>query len=346
MNKPDKLSILIILAALGSLLLSACGPSKPAATPTVDVKLIQTSVVSTFAAGMTQTALSMPTNTPTNTPTASPTATLATITPFKTSSGGIVPTSAVSCYGLVLESETIPDNTAMLPGQTFTKTWRVKNSGTCAWDIGFKFIFISGEAMGGTTQTLSAAVAPGAKLDISIPMTAPSKSGTMTGYWKMSTTSGAFFNNDVFVKINVGSATPTATGTPPTATPTGPTATANPLFDVAFDSAIDCGGGSWAIKFKVTNTGTLTWESNQVAVTDGTTAESVSIDRNNFPDFGAGCAVSSRAANLAGAASGFTASNDLSASPSGHSITATIKVCSQDDLAGTCLDKTITFPVP
>jgi hypothetical protein len=228
MNKPDKLNILIILAVLGSLLLSACGPSKAAATPTIDVKAIQTAVVSTFAAGMTQTARSLPTNTPSSTPTVTPTATL---TPVKTSSGPI-PT-VVSCYGLVLVADvTIPDNTPMVPGQSFTKTWRVKNSGTCAWDIGFKFIFTGGDAMGGTTQVLSQAVSPGSQIDISIPMTAPTKAGTITGYWKMATTSSSFFNNDVFVKIIVGAATPTFTGTPPTSTPTAtsgtPTATFTP----------------------------------------------------------------------------------------------------------------------
>jgi hypothetical protein len=64
----------------------------------------------------------------------------------------------------------------MDPGETFTKTWKVQNSGSCAWDAGFKFQLSGGDAMGATAVTLPAAVAAGATYDISVPMTAPSTS--------------------------------------------------------------------------------------------------------------------------------------------------------------------------
>jgi hypothetical protein len=349
MIKTDKWIVLIILAVMGSLGMSACGTSKSEATPTIDVNAVQTSVISTFAAGVTQTAFSLPTNTPTSTPTSTPTA-MATITPGRTSSGPL-PT-VVSCYGLVLVADvTIPDKTAMAPGQAFTKTWRVKNSGTCAWDAGFKFIFTGGDAMGGTTQVLSQSVAPGSQIDISIPMTAPTKTGTVTGYWKMSTTSGSFFNNDVFVMIIVGAAgptstgtPPTATGTPPTATPTGLTATPQASFNVAYVSVADCGSDAWRIIFEITNTGNVTWESNRVIATDQATSETITIDRNNFPEYAeAGCGVLSESINLEAGEVGYTASNNFSADASGHALTATIRVCSQDGMLGTCVEKTITF---
>jgi hypothetical protein len=68
MKNSGKLIILIILAALGSVSLSACGASEPNPTPTLGVEAIQTSAVGTFVTGLTQTALSLPTNTPTATP--------------------------------------------------------------------------------------------------------------------------------------------------------------------------------------------------------------------------------------------------------------------------------------
>ncbi len=219
MKKTSKLTILITLTALASLLLSACGAGKPAPTPTLGVEAIQTNAVGTFAAGLTQTAFALPSPTPTETPTFTPSSTSTSSTPLATAR----PIPTVSCYGLVLVTDvTIPDNTPMVPGQTFVKTWRVKNNGTCTWDAGFKFAFTSGNAMGGTTLVLGNPVLPAAEMDVSIAMTAPLTAGKVAGHWRMSTAAGAFFGDDVFVVIIVGSATGTATSTAsstPTVTP-------------------------------------------------------------------------------------------------------------------------------
>jgi hypothetical protein len=118
---------------------------------------------------------------------------------------------------------TIADNTPVTPGQTFTKTWKVSNSGTCAWDAGFKFAFVSGEQMGGTTYTLPSSVAAGAVTDISVSMTAPTKTGTLRGDWRMQTASGQFFGDQVYVQVVVGGG-----GTGPTSTSAAATATEEP----------------------------------------------------------------------------------------------------------------------
>jgi hypothetical protein len=115
------------------------------------------------------------------------------------------------------------------PGQTFTKTWEVRNSGSCAWDSGFKFSFTGGEQMGGTTYTLPSSVAAGALTQISVPMTAPNKTGTLRGNWRMSTASGQFFGDEVYVQVVMGGsgAAPTnTTGAPAAATSTTAPATA------------------------------------------------------------------------------------------------------------------------
>jgi hypothetical protein len=211
MKKLNKLSILTAFILLGSLVLSACGASTPEPTPTISVEAIRTSAVATFSAGLTQTAIAMPTITPTNTPVP-----ILTATPTKTSGAGI-PTG--TCYWLTMVKDvTIPDNTPMNPGQTFTKTWLVRNTGSCAWEAGFKLAFASGDAMGGTTFVLQKPVSPGAETELSIPMTAPNKDGT--GNWRMATTSGTFFGDYVWVIIIVGGTTPTSTGTVTSDTPT------------------------------------------------------------------------------------------------------------------------------
>ncbi len=124
-----------ILLALGAILLASCGGGNaPEATPTLGVNQIQTFAVATFSSALTMTAMAAPTNTPAPTQTpATPVTTLATntgavpvtgITPGAPV-GGVAATS--SCYGLTFVSDvTIPDNTQMDPGETFTKTWKVQ----------------------------------------------------------------------------------------------------------------------------------------------------------------------------------------------------------------------------
>ena len=47
---------------------------------------------------------------------------------------------------------TIPDGSTYAPGATFTKTWRLRNAGTCTWS-GYVLVFDSGDAMNGTSPT-------------------------------------------------------------------------------------------------------------------------------------------------------------------------------------------------
>ena len=218
---------------MGALLLSACGAAAPELTPTVTINPdeIRTQAVGTFAADLTLTALVAPTNTPA--PTVTP---LATFTAGATLASGVglgtqpVAGTTASCYGMAFVSDvTIPDNTPMTSGQTFTKTWKVKNAGSCAWDSGFKFAFTGGDAMGGSTYTVPSSVAAGAVVDISVPMTAPNKTGTIRGNWRMSTATGTFFGDEVYVQITIGGASaPTNTGAAPAATSTTAPATNTP----------------------------------------------------------------------------------------------------------------------
>jgi len=216
------------LLLISATLLSSCGSGEPSPTPTLSPDEIRTQAVETFSADLTQTALAAPTNTPLPTLTAS-----ATFAPFTASQSTLpavsAPTTAptTSCYGLTFVNDvTVDDNTQMTPGQTFTKTWKVFNSGSCAWDVGFKFQPTDDNPMGGSTVTLKSSVASGAQYDISVPMTAPSTAGTVKGNWRMSTTEGQFFGNEVYVIIVVGGSAATATTGAATSTNAPPTATA------------------------------------------------------------------------------------------------------------------------
>jgi len=216
MSKPV---VACIRAAIPFLfLLTACGGSESDLTPTLDPPAIQTMAVETFANGLTMTALFGPTNTPLPifTPTlvglVSPTLSgFATLPP----AGGAAATP--SCYRMTYVADvTVPDNTVMAPGQSFTKTWKVRNTGSCTWEAGFKFAFTSGESLSGAGYTLAQSVPANTETNISVAMVAPTKTGTLKGNWRMSTATGAFFGEEVYVQIVVSG----PSGTPPTATKT------------------------------------------------------------------------------------------------------------------------------
>lgn len=219
-----------ILLIIGALLLSACGANEPPLTPTLAFSAdeIRTQAVGTFSSDLTATAFAAPTNTPVPTLTAAPTLAVPATSTGGIALGSTVPAATASCYGLSFVSDvSIPDNTPVTAGQAFTKTWKVKNAGSCAWDAGFKFAFTGGDAMGGTTFTLPSTITAGAVTDISVAMTAPNKTGTIRGNWRMSTASGQFFGDEVYVQVVIGGgAAATNTGAAPAATSTTAPATA------------------------------------------------------------------------------------------------------------------------
>ncbi len=144
----------------------------------------------TIAAIPTETSTPTPTETPTLTPT--PTAT-ETPEPSPTEEP---PTEEV-CYdeATFIEDVTIPDGTELEPDTPFTKTWRLLNAGTCSWNPNYKLIFVSGDQMSGpdSQQLVNLEVPPGASIDVSVDLVAPSATGTYRGYWGLRSANGVRF---------------------------------------------------------------------------------------------------------------------------------------------------------
>lgn len=136
----------------------------------------------------------MPTLTPTWTATLVPTETQAP-PPTDTS---VPPATATSipCDRIeFVKDVTIPDKTKMVPGEKFTKTWRVKNVGTCTWTSGYSLVFDSGESMGApaASQLTTGTVPQGETYDISVELVAPDSAGTYRGNFKLRNTEGKLF---------------------------------------------------------------------------------------------------------------------------------------------------------
>jgi hypothetical protein len=103
---------------------------------------------------------------------------------------------------------TIPDRTALAPGQAFNKTWRVQNTGTCSWGSEEELVYVRGEAMTKTLTFPIPATAPGGTADLSIAMTAPSTPGAHIADWRMRNRGGVIFGTTLNVAINIPGPTP------------------------------------------------------------------------------------------------------------------------------------------
>ncbi len=88
-----------------------------------------------------------------------------------------------------------PDGTEVFVGASFTKTWRLKNVGTCTWTSGYKLIFDSGDRMSApdSVTLTGGTVPPGASVDVSVDLEAPDELGTYQGYFKIRNPSGVVF---------------------------------------------------------------------------------------------------------------------------------------------------------
>ncbi len=101
-----------------------------------------------------------------------------------------------------VDDVTIPDNMTIARGKKFLKTWRLRNSGTNAWE-NYKLAFTDGDLLGAPKSVPVKNTPPGEEVDISVPMQAPDTPGFYTGYWKMSDDKGTLFGVGIWVMIEV-----------------------------------------------------------------------------------------------------------------------------------------------
>lgn len=99
--------------------------------------------------------------------------------------------------------ETLPDGTTVSPNQTLVKTWRVRNSGTSTWD-GYKLKFISGKQMQGLAEMGIPTTAPGATVDLTLNLIAPTSLGTQTGTWQIVNRQGGWVQGgQLWINVNM-----------------------------------------------------------------------------------------------------------------------------------------------
>ncbi len=201
-----KMSLLTLAIAL---VMTACAPATPI-VPTPDVLAVRTSAAYTVVAEFTLTAAAFtptplpPTEPPTpEPPTGTPTIAYAT-DPTQIALG----TPGQLCDDMSFDPATIDvtilDGAQMSPGQEFVKTWRIKNTGICAWGEGYGLIYAGyADRMSGQPVPLGTVVQVGQEIDVSVNFKAPTAVGEYTSAWQMANAKGVPFGKAIFVKIVV-----------------------------------------------------------------------------------------------------------------------------------------------
>jgi len=206
---------LFVIASVSALLLAACGTQAPtqAAVPTSSEPPV---VATTEAPITTDVSGSLSTE-------VAATETSATLPAETATVGTPAPTNPPDCTNSAafVTDVTIPDNSNVTGGSTFTKTWRVSNTGTCVWGLGYTLTHYSDERMG-APDSVSLSITPGGQTaDISVDLVASNSIGTHRGNFVIKNPAGLIMKVDddsrLWVIINVTStvtATATATVTP------------------------------------------------------------------------------------------------------------------------------------
>jgi hypothetical protein len=113
-------------------------------------------------------------------------------TPVPTASPSAEP-SCGDAAGFVRDV-TIPDGARLDPRESFHKTWRLRNDGSCTWTADYDLVFLSGYRLGSQSVVpLPGAVEPGETVDLTVEMAAPRGVGTYAGYWMLRNPEGDLF---------------------------------------------------------------------------------------------------------------------------------------------------------
>lgn len=125
----------------------------------------------------------------------------------------VVPANTGACADTAafVADVTIPDGSDVTGGSAQTKTWRVRNSGACAWTSGYSLLrtSVSAGLTAPDSAPLAATVNPGDSADVSVAFAAPSAPGLYQAAYKLRGPDGAPFGPALTVSFRVpGSVAP------------------------------------------------------------------------------------------------------------------------------------------
>ena len=117
--------------------------------------------------------------------------------------GESLPEPACTPEAAFVADVTIPPGSAFPPEAQMDKVWQVRNSGTCAWGVGYRLVRVEGEALGAPDAVPVPPTAAGATADLAATFSAPSQSGTYGNTWRLQTPDGTPFGPELTLSVSV-----------------------------------------------------------------------------------------------------------------------------------------------
>jgi hypothetical protein len=183
---------LIPVAALFTIL--ACGPfAASTPQPAATLNALYTAAAQTLEGMSTQAAMATQLS-PTPTLSLSITSSPIVVNTF-TSVPALSPVPASRCDSAAFVGDvTYPDGSTVPLGGTFTKIWRLQNTGTCTWNTSYALVYVTGERFSApATVAMPTNVGPGQTVDLAVNLTAPNQGGAYRGFWKLRNSSNVLF---------------------------------------------------------------------------------------------------------------------------------------------------------
>lgn len=121
----------------------------------------------------------------------------------------LTPSPTPSCRdsAIFVEDVNYPDHSQLEAGETFTKTWKLQNTGSCAW-TGYTVAFVSGDDLGATDSVPVPETEASSTVEVSMDLTAPAEDGAYTANFELRNAEGEAIplgiETTFWVKIVVG----------------------------------------------------------------------------------------------------------------------------------------------
>jgi hypothetical protein len=188
-------------------------------TPTEDLGVIETAVVETFSAQLTETRLAMPTETPvpptetptntftptaTNTYTATATRTVVSRTPTSAYTKTATPKPTDSKWSCDITFQLIENNKTMNPHEDFDGRWTIKNTGKEIWlttDVDYRYMSGTEMQKYNKVYDLPNEVDPGESITITVDMQAPGSSGYYETFWALARHADGFCSLPTRIRV-------------------------------------------------------------------------------------------------------------------------------------------------
>jgi hypothetical protein len=178
------------------LLLAACTPTGFLAVGTAAPTEIPTLTPSSPDTRVPPTTLATPTPLP------SPTARLTGPTPEPTPSPPVC-TSWQQIDTVFVSDLDLPDDVHLPPHTSFRKSWRLRNTGECAWPPGMQLAHIAGSLLPGSQVLDITSAAPGEEADLSVIFLTPGRLGQYQSFWRLRFPNGPLVGTVIFTRFVV-----------------------------------------------------------------------------------------------------------------------------------------------